>query len=199
MTPPLRDHACPRVPFHEARRQLTFVCHFLLEPRQHLAASKCSANIYGMNEYVLVGMVCLTALVWLKRGTETHLSPDSQTEQKSHKCHQLDTQSLPLPSTFLKRQGQLSSVQSLSHVQLFANPWTAACQASLFITSFQSLFKLMSMELVMPSNHLVLCHSLLLSNFPASGSFPRSLFFASSDQSIGVSISESVLPMNIQD
>ena len=53
----------------------------------------------------------------------------------------------------------ISSVQSLSHVQLFAAPWTAACQLS--ITSSQSLLKLMSIELVMPSNHL-LCHPLLL-------------------------------------
>ena len=62
-----------------------------------------------------------------------------------------------------------SSVQSLSHVRLFATPWTAACQASLSITSFQNLLKLMSMESVMPFNHLVLCHPLLLllSNFPS--------------------------------
>ena len=55
------------------------------------------------------------------------------------------------------------SVQfSLSHVRLFVTPWTAAHQASLFITSFQSLLKLMSIELVMPSNHLILCCPLLL-------------------------------------
>ena len=57
----------------------------------------------------------------------------------------------------------MSSVQSLSHVWLFATPWTAACQASLSITSSQSLTRLMSIELVMPSNHLILCHPLLLS------------------------------------
>ena len=56
----------------------------------------------------------------------------------------------------------LSSVQSLSHVQLFATPWTAACQVSLFITSYQSLLKLMSIELVMLFNHLILCRPLLL-------------------------------------
>ena len=63
----------------------------------------------------------------------------------------------------------LSSVQSLSHVWLFASPWTAACQASLSITSSQSLFKLMSIESVMPSNHLILCYPLLLppSIFPS--------------------------------
>ena len=56
----------------------------------------------------------------------------------------------------------ISSVQLLSHVWLFVTPWTAACQASLFITSSQSLPKPMSIELVMPSNHLIFCHSLLL-------------------------------------
>ena len=57
---------------------------------------------------------------------------------------------------------EFSSVQSLSHVRLFATPWTAACQATLSITNFHSLLKLMSMVSVMPSNHLILCHPLLL-------------------------------------
>ena len=67
------------------------------------------------------------------------------------------------------RSIQFSSVQSLSRVQLFATPWTAACQTSLSITNFQSLLKLMSIESVMPSNHLILCHPLLLlpSIFPS--------------------------------
>ena len=64
---------------------------------------------------------------------------------------------------------QVSSVQLLSHVQLFATPWMVACQASLSITNSLSLLKLISIELVMPSNHLVLCHPLLLlpSIFPS--------------------------------
>ena len=57
---------------------------------------------------------------------------------------------------------QFSSVQSLSRVQLFVTPWTAARQASLSITNSQSLFKLISIRLVMPSNHLNLCCPLLL-------------------------------------
>ena len=57
---------------------------------------------------------------------------------------------------------KISSVQSLSCVQLFVTPLSAARQASLSITNSQSLLKLMSIELVMPSNHLILCHSLLL-------------------------------------
>ena len=52
---------------------------------------------------------------------------------------------------------QFSSVQLLSHVQLFATPWTAACQASLSITNSWSFLKLMSFESVMSSNHLILC------------------------------------------
>ena len=56
----------------------------------------------------------------------------------------------------------VSSVQSLSHVRLFVTPWTAAHQASLSITNSQSLLKLISIESVMPSNHLILCHPLLI-------------------------------------
>ena len=91
--------------------------------------------------------------------------------------------------------------QSLSHVQLFATPWAAACQDSLSFTDSWSLFKLMSIELVMPSNHLILGHPFLLlpQSFPASGSFPVSQFFTSSAQSIGASASASVLPMNNED
>ena len=86
---------------------------------------------------------------------------------------------------------------SVSRVSLLANPWTLACQASLSITNSWSLLKLMSMESVMPSNHLILCRPLLLlpSSFPASGSFSMSQFFASGGQSIEASAS--VLPTNI--
>ena len=95
---------------------------------------------------------------------------------------------------------QFSSVESLGHVQLFATPWTAARQASLSITDSQRSLKLMSVELVMPSNHLILCRPVLspFQSFPASGSFPMSQFFASGGQRIGVSASASVLPMNSQ-
>ena len=67
-----------------------------------------------------------------------------------------------------------SPVQSLSRVRLFETPWTTACQASLSITSSQSLPKLMSTESVMPSNHLILCHPLLLSSiFPSTRVFSK--------------------------
>ena len=68
----------------------------------------------------------------------------------------------------------ISSVQSLSHVQHFATPWTAARQASLSITNSQSLLKFMSIESMMPSNHLILCRPLLL--LPSV--FPRSRVFS---------------------
>ena len=58
--------------------------------------------------------------------------------------------------------GKFSLVQPLSHVQLFATPWTAAHQASLSFTNSWSLLKFMSIEWVRPSNHLILCHPLLL-------------------------------------
>ena len=94
----------------------------------------------------------------------------------------------------------VGSVQSLSCVQLLVTSRAAEYQASLSITSSQILLKLMSIESVMPSNHLILCCPLLLpSIFPTSWSFPVSQFFTSDDQSIGESASASVLPVNIQD
>jgi len=70
---------------------------------------------------------------------------------------------IPLPAIFtILEHKERSSVQSLSRVQLFVTPWTAAHQASLSITNSQSLLKLMSIESVMPSNHLILCRALLL-------------------------------------
>ena len=96
---------------------------------------------------------------------------------------------------------QFSSVQSLSHVQLFATPWTAACQASLSVTN--------SGVHPNPCALSWWCHPTISSSvfpfyscaqsFPASWSFPMSQLFASGGQSIGVSASTSVLPMNTQD
>ena len=82
-----------------------------------------------------------------------------------------------------------------------ATPWTATRQVSLSFIISQSLFKFMSFELVMPSNHLALCRPLLLlpSVFPSWRYFPVNRLFASGGQSIGASVSASVLPVNIQD
>ena len=117
-----------------------------------------------------------------------------------------DSESITVPSKihrhFSERLGipWFSSVQLLSHVRLFATPWTAACQASLSITNSQSSPKLMSIESVMPSNTTLSTHVVPFSScpqsLPALGSFQMSQFFASGGQSIGVSASASVLPVN---
>jgi len=93
---------------------------------------------------------CYSLLVGMQNGTDTvedHLAASYKT------THTL----------------KISSVQLLSHIWLFVTPCTAACQASLSITNSWSLHKFMSVELVMPSNHLILCHPLLLlpSIFPS--------------------------------
>ena len=95
----------------------------------------------------------------------------------------------------------INSVQLLSCVWLFETPWTAARQASLSITNSRSLLKFMSIESVMPSNHLILCRHLLLlpSIFSSIRVFSRSQFLQSGGQSTGHSASASVFPVNIQD
>ena len=89
---------------------------------------------------------------------------------------------------------QFNSIYLLSHVWPFVTPWTAAPQVSLSITNSWSLLKFMSIELVMLSNHLILCWPLLfcLQSFPASGTFLMSQFFTSD-------ASTSVLPVKVQD
>ena len=95
-----------------------------------------------------------------------------------------------------------SLVQSLGHVQDFATPWTAAHHSPLSITNSWSLLKLMSIESVMPSNHLISCYPLFLlpSVFPSIRISSNESVFASGSQSIRVSASASasILPMNIQ-
>ena len=82
-----------------------------------------------------------------------------------------------------------------------ALPWTVACQASLSFTISRNLLKLMSIKLVIPSNHLILCHPLLLLPpiFPSIRVFFNELALHIGGQNIGASASTSVLPMNIQD
>ena len=108
---------------------------------------------------------------------------------------------------FLKKlEIELLSVQFSSVTQsclTLCDPMNAARdgQASLSITNSQSSLKLMCIKLVMPSSHLILCHPLLLlpQSLPASGAFPMSQLFVWGGQSIGVSASASVLPVNTQD
>ena len=92
-------------------------------------------------------------------------------------------------------------VQPLNRVQLFETPWTAACHAPPPITNSQHLLKLMSIDSVMPSNHLILCHVFLLppSIFPSIKVFSNESVIHIRWLSIGVSASASVFPMNIQD
>ena len=106
-------------------------------------------------------------------------------------------------TTMTKIAMRFSSVQLLSCVQLFATSWTVSYQASLSIANSWSLLKLMSIELVMPSNHPTISSSVVPFSscpqpFPASGSFPVSQLFTSGAQSIGTSASASVLSVNIQ-
>ena len=95
----------------------------------------------------------------------------------------------------------ISSVQLLSLVQLFVTPWTAAQLTSLFNTNSRSSLKLMSSKSAMPSYPLILGHPLSSchQSCTPSGSLPMSQLFTSGGQSIGVSTSVSILPMNIQD
>ena len=94
-----------------------------------------------------------------------------------------------------------SSVQLLSHVQLFANPWTAVCQASLSITNSQSLLKLRSIESAMPSNHLIFFRPLLLlpSIFPSIKVFSNESALRIRWPKYWLLASASVFRMNIQD
>ena len=91
-------------------------------------------------------------------------------------------------------------VQLFCRVQLFVTPWMAAHPASLSFSISQSLLKLMSMELMMPSSHLSLCRPLLLlpSIFPSIRVFSNERLYAAGGQSTGASAAASVLPMKIQ-
>ena len=113
----------------------------------------------------------------------------------------LINQNLATEGTLLLGCHYISSVQSLSHVWLFATPWTAVHQASLSIINSHSLLKLMSIGSVMPSHHLILCRPLLLlpSILPSIRVFSNESILCIGGQSIWVSSSASVLPMNIQD
>ena len=112
-------------------------------------------------------------------------------------CHQ----GLVLWKTIFPWMRSGGSVQLLSHVQLFATSWTAACQASLSITNSQSWLNSCPLSQWCHPTILssVIPFSSHLQSFPASGSFPMSQYFSSGSQSIGVSASTSVLPMNTQD
>ena len=106
-----------------------------------------------------------------------------------------------LKDKLLANRIQFSSVQLLRRVWLFVTPWTAGHQASLSITNSRSLPKPMSIELVMPSNHFILCHPLLLqpSIFPSIRVFSNKSALCIRCQNIGVSPSTSVFPKDSKD
>ena len=106
----------------------------------------------------------------------------------------------PTPQCLSFHMDRNTVVQLLNYILLFVTSWIAAHQAFLSFTISWSLLKLMSIKLVMPSNHLILCRPLLLpsKSFPGSKSLPVSCLFPSRGQSIGDSASASVLSMNIQ-
>ena len=140
------------------------------------------SGLGGSSRGICGGPWSALGTVYTTRGRQQRLGQNSWTHEK-HGC----------------LHGYVVVFQLLSCVWLFATPWTAARQASLSFTLSWSLLKLMSIELVMPSNHFILCRLLLLTSiFPRSGSFSMSQVFASGGQSIGVSASTSVLPMNTQ-
>ena len=95
----------------------------------------------------------------------------------------------------MEKSVKMLSVQSLSHVQLFANPWIAARRVSLCITNYWNLLKLLSIELVIPSDHLIHCHLPLPSIFPNIRSFLTRQLFASGGQKYW-SFSFSISPSN---
>ena len=164
---------------------------------------------------MLYNIVLISAVHQLESAVGIHMSPPSGSSllppTPSHPSRLSQSTRFELPASYSKfpptiyftygNVYQFSLVQSLSRVQLFVTPWTTARQASLSITNPQSLLRLMSIESVMPSNHLILCHPLLFlpSIFPTIRVFSMSQFFASGCQRIGVSPSASVLPMNTQD
>ena len=145
-------------------------------------------------------METVTDLIFLS----SKITADDDCSHETQRCLLLGRKAMTnIDSIFKSRDVTLptkvhlvSSVQLLSRVQLFVTLWTAARQASLSITNSRSLPKLTSMESVMPSNHLILCRSLLLppSIFPSirgniRDSFQMSQFFTSDGQSIGASAS----------
>ena len=145
-------------------------------------------------------MPCTNLLTSLLVSQDLISCPYNCTSQESG-SHSWPSSPRPLYGIYHQSLSSFSkSVQLLSHIRLFATPWTAALQASLSISNTQSLLKLMSFELVMPSKHLILRRSLLLPTiFPSIRDFFNKLALLISGQSIGTSPSASILPMNIQD
>ena len=154
----------------------------------HYKKSKCNRTHY-QNE----GSKPCDHLNRCRKKRKRHLTPFNDKNTQKATTTKMARRKLP------QHSDQFSSVTQ--SCPTLATPWTAACQASLSNTNSQLLLKLMSIELVLPSNNLILCHphSSFLQSFLASGPFLVSQFFISGSKNIRVSASVSVLPMNIQD
>ena len=134
-------------------------------------------------------------------GAISYSRGSSQPRDRTHVSCLLHWQAGSLPLAQSVNLHQISLVQLLSRVQLFETPWTAAHQASLSIANSRSLLKFMSTGLVILFNHPILCRPLLIlpSIFPSFSAFFNESVLHIRCQSIRVSASASVLPMNIQD
>ena len=132
---------------------------------KHLPCVRLCLTIHKYCESINSNSYCFLSIVKMRKLRPIRVIPHAQ-------GHTLGSN-----SRVWTAHHQFSSVQSLSRVQLFATPWIAACQASLSITNSQSLPKLISIESVMPSNHLILCRPLLLlpSIFPSIRVFSHEL------------------------
>ena len=136
---------------------------------------------------------------WAKSMDSQRVSHNWTTNTHTHRSNTASTNCIFVAA--IHCSVQFSSVQLLSLVRLFATPWTKAGQASLSITNSRSLLKLMSIESVMPSNHLILCHSLLLppSIFPSIRVFSNEPVLPIRWPKNWISAWASILPMNIED
>ena len=166
------------------------------------------ANALGKHQFIVdrgMGNPSLTCLIYIQNFNSITVKSSFTEDILVSMVQQQNKGSTNINSLLYIPLGKISSaciavvVQSLSCVQLLATLCTTACQAPLSCTISWRLLKSMSPELVMLSNHLILCCPLLLllQSFPASGSFPMNQFFRSGGQSIGASASD--LPINIQD
>ena len=129
-------------------------------------------SLWNNENIIPLVRVCISVQSKAKNGHMKQRWSNYIPSQETQRCEKLKVKGQKNIShiTSIQKWADMATVQfSLSHLQLFATPLTAACQASPSITNSQSLFKFMSIESVMPSNHLILCHPLLLppSVFPS--------------------------------
>ena len=154
-------------------------------------------SLWNNENIIPLVRVCISVQSKAKNGHMKQRWPNYIPSQETQRCEKLKVKGQKNIShiTSIQKWADMATVQfSLSHVQLFATPLTAARQASPSITNSQSLFKFMSIESVMPSNHLILCHPLLLlpSVFPNMRVFSNKSVLLWGSQSIGASASASI-------